>query len=241
MQLDILAIGAHPDDVELCCGGTLVKLVRKGRRAGIIDITRGELGTRGTSAKRLREAKKAAAILGCVRENLSIPDGNVEVTPANVKKLITVIRKYRPRMLIIPHWHERHPDHIHTHHLCREAWFYAGLRKIKTTLNGRVQEAWRPDSYIHYMQWYEFTPSFLVDISAVHKVRLQAIKAHVSQFHDPDSSEPATKLSDSTFLDFVETRAKAFGAKIGVKYAEPFYAVDSIGIDDPLELTMTKG
>ncbi len=241
MRLDILAVGAHPDDVELCCGGTLAQLVRKGRKAGIVDITKGELGTRGTSAIRLREAKEAASILGCVRENLAIPDGDIDVNRANVKKLITIIRKYRPRMLIIPHWHERHPDHVHTHHLCREAWFYSGLRKIKTTVNGRPQEAWRPDNAIHYMQWYEFTPSFIVDITVAYKVRLQAIKAHVSQFHDPGSTEPVTKLSDSNFLDFVETRAKAYGAKIGVKYGEPFYSVDAVGIGDPLDLLMNKG
>ena len=144
-------------------------------------------------------------------------------------------------MLIIPHWHERHPDHIHTHHLCREAWFYAGLRKIRTTLNGRTQEAWRPDSYIHYMQWYEFTPSFIVDITGVYDIRLQAIKAHSSQFYDPESTEPATKLSDVKFLEFVETRAKSYGSKIGVDYGEPFYSVESVGIADPLELTMVKG
>ncbi len=241
MQLDILAIGAHPDDVELCCGGTLAKLVKKGRKAGIIDVTRGELGTRGTSTVRLKEATAAASILGCVRENLAIPDGNIEVNSANVRKLITKIRKYRPRMIIIPHWHERHPDHVHTHLLCREAWFYAGLRKISTTLNGRRQDPWRPDNYIHYMQWYEFNPSFIVDITGVYNVRLRAIRAHKSQFHDPTSKEPGTKLSESTFMEFVETRAKSYGVKIGVKYGEPFYSVESVGIADPLDLKMFRG
>ena len=195
----------------------------------------------GTREPQTASGSEKASILGCVRENLGIPDGNIDVNPVNVKKLITVIRKYRPRMLIIPHWHERHPDHIHTHHLCREAWFYAGLRKIRTTLNGRTQEAWRPDSYIHYMQWYEFTPSFIVDITGVYDIRLQAIKAHSSQFYDPESTEPATKLSDVKFLEFVETRAKSYGSKIGVDYGEPFYSVESVGIADPLELTMVKG
>jgi bacillithiol biosynthesis deacetylase BshB1 len=241
MHLDILAVGAHPDDVELCCGGTLAKLVGKGKKAGIIDLTGGELGTRGTLRLRLKEAAAAGSILGCVRENLRIPDGNIELSQGNVKKMITVIRKYRPKMIIIPHWHERHPDHVKAHHLCKEAWFYAGLRKISTSLNGRPQDPWRPDSYIHFMQWYEFTPSFIVDISGVYDTRLKAIKAHKSQFFDPASSEPATKLSDQSFLEFVETRAKIYGAKIGVKYGEPFYSVESIGIDDPLELAMLKG
>lgn len=240
MKLDLLAVGTHPDDVELCCGGTLAKLVAMGYRAGILDITEGELGTRGTRAIRLKEAAAAGSILGCVRENLRIPDGNIEINAANVKKLITVIRKYRPKMIIIPHWHERHPDHIHTHHLCREAWFYAGLRKITTTLGGRRQEPWRPDNYINYMQWYEFTPSFIVNISDVYHIRLKAIKAHKSQFFDPSSREPATKLSEESFLDFVETRAKLYGGKIGVKYGEPFYSVESVGIDNPLEISMFK-
>lgn len=241
MQLDILAVGAHPDDVELCCAGTLVKLVRRGRRAGIVDLTEGELGTRGTRRVRLGEARAAASILGCSRENLGIPDGNIEVNSRNVRKLITAIRKYRPKLLVIPHWHERHPDHVHAHQLCKEAWFYAGLRKIRTTLGGRSQEPWRPDNYIHFMQWYEFTPSFIVDITGVYETRLKAIRAHKSQFYDPASTEPATKLSDRTFLDFVETRAKIYGAKIGVRYAEPFFSVESIGIEDPLALRMFRG
>ena len=241
MHLDILAVGAHPDDVELCCGGTLAKLVRNGKRAGIIDLTEGELGTRGTRRLRLEEAQVAGRILGCTRENLRIPDGNIEINSRNVKKMITAIRKYRPKLLVIPHWHERHPDHVHAHHLCREAWFYAGLRKIATTLKGKKQEPWRPDNYIHFMQWYEFTPSFIVDITSVYDTRLKAIRAHKSQFYDPASTEPSTKLSDASFLDFVETRAKIYGAKIGAGFGEPFYSVESIGIDDPLELRMIKG
>ena len=241
MHLDILAIGAHPDDVELCCGGTLAKLVRKGRKAGILDLTAGELGTRGTRALRLREAAEAARILGCVRENLRLGDGSIAADGRNVKKLITVIRKYRPRMLLIPHSHDRHPDHVHAHQLCREAWFYAGLRKISSTLDGRRQEPWRPHNYIQYMQWHEFTPSFMVDITPTYGIRLKAIRAYKSQFYDPASKEPMTKLSDATFFDFVETRAKIYGARIGVPYAEPFLTVDAIGIDDPLHLTMRGG
>jgi N-acetylglucosamine malate deacetylase 1 len=241
MHLDILAIGAHPDDVELCCGGTLAKLVRKGKKAGIIDLTGGELGTRGNRRLRMKEAAAAGSILGCVRENLRIPDGHIDVNRVNVKKMITVLRKYRPKMIIIPHWHERHPDHVHAHHLCKEAWFYSGLRKISTTLNGRKQEPWRPDNYVHFMQWYEFTPSFIVDITAAYETRLKAIRAHKSQFYDPASTEPVTKLSDQSFLEFVETRAKIYGAKIGVRYAEPFYSVEALGVDDPFDLRMLKG
>ncbi len=241
MQLDILAVGAHPDDVELCCGGTLAKMVKNGHKVGIVDVTQGELGTRGTTGIRRKEAAVAARILGCVRENLRIPDGGIDVNSANIKKLITVIRKYRPRMIIIPHWHERHPDHVHTHLLCKEAWFYSGLRKISTTLNSARQAPWRPDSYIHYMQWYEFTPSFIVDITDVYELRQKAVRAHKSQFHNPSSKEPVTKLSEESFMDFVETRAKSYGFKIGVTYGEPFYSVESIGIDDPLKLRLFRG
>ncbi|HLA99841.1 MAG TPA: bacillithiol biosynthesis deacetylase BshB1 [Bacteroidota bacterium] len=241
MQTDILAIGAHPDDVELCCAGTLAKLVRKGLRAVIVDVTEGELGTRGTKAIRSREATAAAAILGCTRENLFIPDGGIEVNAVNIRKMICLIRKYRPKMLLIPHWLERHPDHVHTHHLCKEAWFYAGLRKIPTKYKGRSQNPWRPGNYLHYMQWYEFSPSFIVDISDVYDVRLKAIRAHKSQFYDPRSKEPGTKLSEKTFLDFVRTRAKVYGVKIGVQYGEPFYSVEAIGIENPLKLKMFRG
>src|ERR1043165_9553183 len=140
MQLDILAIGAHPDDIELTCSGTLAKAVKKGYKTGIIDLTEGELGTRGTKATRRKEAIAAARILGCVRESLLLPDGGIEVDRRNVLKVIQAYRKYRPRIILIPHFAERHPDHVHAHHLCREAWFYSGLRKIETKLNGRKQE-----------------------------------------------------------------------------------------------------
>ena len=241
MKLDILAIGAHPDDVELCCAGTLAKANKLGYKTGIIDLTGGELGTRGTNAIRAKEATAATKILGCTRENLHLPDGNIEVNQKNIKKLIQVYRKYKPKTLLIPHWLERHPDHAHAHHLAKEAWFYAGLRKIETTLNGQKQEPWRPANYFDYMQWYGFAPTFIVDISDVYEQRLKAIKAHKSQFYDPRSKEPQTVLSQLSFLDFVETRAKNYGFEIGVKYGEPFYSVEAIGITDILELKTTKG
>ena len=241
MKLDILAIGAHPDDVELCCAGTLAKANKMGYKTGIVDLTGGELGTRGTNKIRAKEAQAAAKILGCVRENLHLPDGNIEVNQKNIKKLIQIYRKYRPQILLIPYSVERHPDHVHTHHLAKEAWFYSGLRKIETVMNGKKQEPWRPDKFFEYMQWYEFAPSFIVDISDVYEQRLAAIKAHKSQFYDPRSKEPQTKLSQLSFLDFVETRAKKFGYEIGVKYGEPFYSVEVIGITDILGLKTTKG
>jgi len=242
MELDLLAIGAHPDDVELACGGTIAKCVKLGYSVGIIDLTRGELGTRGTSALRSKEAKKAAAILGVnIRDNLLIPDGNIEVTQNNILKLVTVIRKYRPKILLIHHWKERHPDHVHAHHVAREAWFYAGLRKIKTTSSGKLQLAWRPHQCFHFMQWYAFIPSFIIDISDVFDLRMEAVQAHRSQFYNPDSKEPQTVLSQKAFFDFLETRCKAYGHKIGVEYGEPFFSTDAIGIHDIFSLKMFKG
>ena len=242
MELDLLAIGTHPDDIELTCSGTVAKCIRTGYSAGIIDLTQGELGTRGNSDIRLREAKKGAKVLGVtIRENLRIPDGNIEVNQKNILKLVTAIRRYRPKILLIPHSVERHPDHVHAHYLSREAWFYAGLRKIKTNLNGKLQEPWRPYHCFHYMQWHEFTPSFIVDISGVFDIRMDSIKAHRSQFYDPKSRDPETLLSQKTFFDFIETRCKSYGNKIGAQYGEPFYSIDAVGIQDLFSLQMFRG
>jgi bacillithiol biosynthesis deacetylase BshB1 len=241
MTVDILALGAHPDDVELTCAGSLIKFVRMGYKVGIVDLTEGELGTRGTRQIRAKEAAAAAKIIGATRENLRLPDGNIEVNQRNIMKVIQVYRKYRPKFILIPHFSERHPDHVHAHHLCREAWFYAGLRKIRTTLGGKSQEPWRPENYFHFMQWFEFAPSFIVDITEVHDVRMEAIKAYSSQFYDPRSKEPQTVLSQATFLDFIETRAKEYGTKIGVKYGEPFYSVEAIGVNSLFDLRFFKG
>ena len=239
MKLDILAIGSHPDDVEMSSGGTLAKNVKLGYKVGIIDLTEGELSTRGTPNIRSKEAKHAAQILGVhIRENLKLPDGNIEVSQSNILKLVQVIRNYRPRILLIPHSNERHPDHVHTYHLCREAWYYSGLMKIKTKFNGKKQEAWRPENYFHFMQKYEFTPSFIFDISDVYKIRFNAILAHKSQFYNPDSDEPQTIISQKSFLDLLETRAKFFGNMIGVEYGEPFFTTEPLGISDFSDLTL---
>ncbi len=241
MELDILAIGAHPDDVELACGGTVAKCVKQGYKVGLIDLTEGETGTRGTARIRAKEAEEAANILGVsVRENLKLADGKFEVNEKNRLKVIQIYRKYRPKLLFIPHWHERHPDHVHAHYLCREAWFYSGLAKIETTLNGKKQHPWRPHNYYHFMQKYEFEPSFIVDITAENDTRVAAIKAHKSQFYDPTSNEPETILSQKSFFDFLDTRMKYYGSKIGVQYGEPFFSVESVGINNVFDLIMPK-
>ena len=241
MNLDILAIGAHPDDVELSAGGTVAKCVKQGYNVGILDLTEGETGTRGTAAIRAKEASDAAKILGVsVRDNLSLPDSKFEVNEANRIKVIQVLRKYRPKILLMPHWSERHPDHVHAHYLCREAWFYSGLAKLETTLDGEKQAPWRPHNYYHFMQRYEFEPSFIVDITDVYETRVASIKAHKSQFFDPNSKEPETLLSKKSFLDFMDTRMKYYGTKIGVDYGEPFYSVDAVGVKNLFDMVMTK-
>jgi bacillithiol biosynthesis deacetylase BshB1 len=242
MNADILAIGAHPDDLELSCGGTIAKLDKQGYKVALADATCGELGTRGTKEIRSKEAEEAAHILGAMtRRNLQIPDGNVEVNKENTQKLITLIRDLRPTVLIIPHGVERHPDHVHTHQLCREAWFYAGLRKLQTRSKGRKQEPHRPHHYFEFMQWHEFQPAFVVDISGTYEIKMQAIRAHASQFFNPASKEPETRLSSPSFLDTIETRCKYYGQKIGVLYAEPFLTQFTLGVDDIFDLVVHKG
>ena len=177
MNVDILAIGAHPDDIELACGGTIAKLVQQGYSVGLCDLTQGELGTRGTKEIRGKEAMLAATILGAAtRRNLHIPDGNVEVNKKNLLKIIMLIRELRPSMLIIPYGVERHPDHVHTSELCREAWYYSGLEKIKTTFHGRTQERHRPHHYFEFMQWMEFEPTFIVDISDSFDLKMKCVQ-----------------------------------------------------------------
>ncbi len=239
MKLDVLAIGAHPDDIELACGGTIIKLVKLGRKVGILDLTRGELGTRGTKEIREEEAKAATRILGVPhRENLCLQDGNIESNETTKLQLIHIIRRYRPELLLIPHWLERHPDHEHAHQLCRQAWFYSGLEKIETRENGVLQEPYRPRSYFHFMQSYEFIPSFIVDISDEYETRMDAVRAFKSQFYDPKSKERDTFLSSPDFMEMLRTRFEYFGDRIGRKYGEPFYSVNMIGITDPFVLTL---
>jgi len=233
MKLDVLGVGAHPDDLELSCGGTIAKLVQQGHRVGLVDLTEGELGTRGSRELRAQEAEAAASVLGVsVRENLKIPDGNIENTPEQRLRLVRVIRKYRPDVMLIPFHTDRHPDHERAHVLAREAWFAAGLTKIGTLDNGHPQEAHRPRAYYCYMQWYEFTPSFIVDVTSTIETRMQAMNAFASQFYDPTRQEPQTVLSTPEFLEMVKTRLAYYGQRIGVRFGEPFYSPHPLRIDD---------
>lgn len=239
MKLDVLAIAAHPDDTELSCAATVAKLIQRKYKVGILDLTEGELGTRGSRTIRKKEAKKAATILGITtRINLQLPDGNIEVSQKNIIKVIQIIRHFQPTMLFIPHWQERHPDHVHTHQIAKEAWFYAGLEKISTSYRGKKQQPFRPKKYLHYMQKYEFEPSFIVDVSEVYEKKKDALNAFSSQFYNPDSKERETLLSSRFFLESIYARDRHFGSLINVEYGEPFYSIEPLGLESPFSLLL---
>lgn len=234
MQLDVLAFGAHPDDVELTCAGTIIKLGAMGYKTGIISLTRGELGTRGTAEIRKQEFEEAGKIMGLsVHKMLDLPDGNVEVNWENKLKIIREIREYKSKIVFVPYWVVRHPDHGRASHLVREAAFFAGLKKIDTN-----QEAYRPFKVIYYQCRFEFEPSFIVDISEFHDRKVKAIQAYKSQFHNPEKDkygDEETNISRPEFLEAIITRAKQYGSYIGVKYGEPFLVREPMRLDDPVE------
>jgi N-acetylglucosamine malate deacetylase 1 len=234
MKLDILAIGVHPDDVELGCSGTIINEIKAGKKVGIVDMTQGELGTRGTIETRYNEAASAAMIMGVhVRENLKMRDGFFENDEAGKLKLITAIRKYRPNIIIGNVLHDRHPDHGRAGKMIAECSFLAGLAKIETKDEaGMPQARWRPSYVLHYIQDWYHEPDLLIDISDVFEQRMKAIQAYNTQFHSANLSndEPQTYISTPDFLDSVIARARMFGKRIGVKYAEGFITEKKIGI-----------
>lgn len=234
MKIDILAIGAHPDDVELGCGATLAKEVAAGKKVGILDLTRGELGTRGTAEIRAQEAAKAANILGVAfRKNLGFFDGFLVNNPASQLEIIKIIRKYRPEIVLCNAIDDRHIDHPKASKMAVDACFLSGLRKIETIFESSNQEAWRPKNVYHYIQWKNIEPDFVVDISQFMDKKMEAIMAYKSQFFDPNTSEPETPISSKNFLDSLTYRARDLGRLTGVEYAEGFTverypAVDSL-------------
>lgn len=234
MNIDFLVFAAHPDDAELAMGGTIAKLTNSGLQVGIIDLTGGELGTRGTKATRKREAQYANKILNIsLRENLGIKDGHVLENKENLLKIIKSIRKHRPQIIFAPYFNDRHPDHIETSKLIKRAMFFSGLPKIKTVINSKLQIAYRPKKIFYFMQTYEFEPSFIVDISETFKVKIDAMLAYNTQFHKDGSKQagPQTFISNPEFLKYLEARAKTYGFKIGKEYGEPFFSEELIELD----------
>jgi N-acetylglucosamine malate deacetylase 1 len=235
MKLDIVAFGAHPDDVELGCSGTLAKEISLGKKVGIIDLTRGELGTRGSVEIRNNESEKASKILGVsVRENLDMRDGFFVNDEAHQMKVIQMIRKYQPEIVLCNAIDDRHIDHGKGSKLVSDACFLSGLRKIETSFNGENQTAWRPKVVYHYIQWKNLEPDFVVDISGFMEIKMQSILAYSSQFYDPNSKEPESPISSKNFLDSVKYRAQDLGRIIGSEFAEGFtveryLAVNSLG------------
>ncbi|WP_338410554.1 bacillithiol biosynthesis deacetylase BshB1 [uncultured Flavobacterium sp.] len=223
MKLDILAFGAHPDDVEISASGTIAKEISLGKKVGIIDLTRGELGSRGSAEIRDAEAQKAAAILGLsVRKNLEFRDGFFVNDEAHQLEIIKMIRKYKPEIVLCNAIDDRHIDHGKGSKLVSDACFLSGLLKIETHLEGQKQEHWRPKQVYHYIQWNTIEPDFVVDITGFIDVKVASILAYTTQFYDPNSKEPATPITSKAFLDSFSFRSQDLGRLVGVDYAEGF-------------------
>lgn len=232
MKLNILAIGAHPDDVELGCGATLAKEIANGKKVGILDLTRGELGTRGTPEIRAVEAQRAAEILGVVvRENIGIPDGFFTNSKENQLKIIEVIRKYQPEIVLCNAVDDRHIDHGKGAKLTSDACFLSGLRRIETKSEGSPQQPWRPKLVYHYIQWKNLEPDFVVDVSGFIEKKCEAVFAYTSQFYDPKADAPDTPISSSNFKESISYRARDLGRLIGTEYAEGFTVERYVGVN----------
>ena len=230
--LDILAFGAHPDDVELGCGGTIIKELNAGRSVGIIDLTRGELGTRGTAEIRDKESASAAKVMGVqIRENLGFKDGFFKNDESHQIEIIKIIRKYKPKIVLCNAKDDRHIDHPKGADLVSEGCFLSGLEKVKTELNSKPQQSWRPSNVYHYIQWKNISPDFLVDISGFEQIKMDAIKCYSSQFYDPNSIESETLISKKNFLDNIFNRTLDLGRLIGVDHAEGFTSNKIVGTE----------
>nr|WP_315141718.1 bacillithiol biosynthesis deacetylase BshB1 [uncultured Flavobacterium sp.] len=237
MKLDILAFGAHPDDVELGCAGTILKEVALGKKVGIVDLTRGELGTRGSAEIRDKEAAAAAAILGVsVRENLAFRDGFFVNDEAHQLEIIKMIRKYQPEIVLCNAVDDRHIDHPKGSQLVSDACFLSGLMRIPTSLDGEEQKAWRPKVVYHYMQWKNIVPDFVVDITGYVEQKTAAILAYSSQFYDPNSKEPESPISSKNFLESLNYRSRDLGRLTGLEHAEGFTAERYLAVNSLSDL-----
>ncbi len=232
MHLDVLIFAAHPDDAELSMGGTIAKLTKNNFKVGLIDLTRGELGTRGTAEIRQKEAFQAAIVLKTsLRENLSIPDGNIEKNKENLSKIVMEIRRYKPKIIFAPYFNDRHPDHVDASSLIKQAMFTTGLSKYKTFDKEVLQEAYRPKKLFYYMQTYTFDPTFIVDITETFETKMKAVYCYSTQFHNPKSAEPETFISHPQFINYIDARSRFYGFQIGKNYGEPFYSEEKIEMD----------
>lgn len=238
MKLDLLAFAAHPDDTELSCAGTLAMHISKGDKVGVIDFTRGEMGTRGTPEIREEEATASAKILGLsIRENLEFEDAYFVNDKAHQLKVVAAIRKYQPEVILANAIYDRHPDHGRASKLAVDACFLSGLAKVETVnSDGNDQKPWRPRAVYHYIQSQFITPDFIVDVSDHWETKMNAIKAFKSQFFDPNSKEPETYISSPQFMEMLESRGKELGHSIGVKYGEGFTKDRNLGVKNLLDL-----
>ncbi len=234
MKLDVIAFGAHPDDVELGCGGTIIKLGESGYATGVVALTRGEMGTRGSAEIRAQEFAAAARVMGAsVHKALDIPDGRVELNWENKVKVIREIRAHQPRIVFAPYWVARHPDHEAASRIIREASYLSGLKKLDTG-----QEAHRPFRVLFYQSRFEFSPSFVVDISSAHENKLEAIRSYASQFDSPEKADYGTDetlISRPDFIERIVTRDRQYGTYVGVEFGEPFLVREALSIDDPVK------
>ncbi|GAB2983147.1 bacillithiol biosynthesis deacetylase BshB1 [Mucilaginibacter puniceus] len=238
LKLDILVLSVHPDDAELGCAGTILKHIALGKKVGIVDLTRGELGTRGSAEIRDKEAAASAKILGLsARENLGLPDGFFQNDKEHQLKVIAAIRKYQPQIIITNAYHDRHPDHGRASDLVEASAFLSGLRKIETSVNGEVQQPWRPELLLHFIQDEYIKPDILIDVTDYWDKKIESIQAFGSQFFNPNwENEPQTYISSPEFIQVIEARAREFGKVIHVKYAEGFTSRKILGVDNLFSL-----
>jgi bacillithiol biosynthesis deacetylase BshB1 len=237
MKLDILAIGVHPDDIELSCAGTILKEIAAGKKVGVLDLTHGELGTRGSGPLRLIEAANSAKILGLsCRENIGLADGFFINDQEHILPIVEILRKYQPDIILSNAPKDRHPDHGRASKLTSDACFYSGLRKVETKMNGEIQDAWRPKSIYNYIQDRFIEPDFVVDITPFLKTKMESIKAFSSQFYTPGSDEPESPLTMKNFFEYVESRMIDMGRYIQVDYAEGFLMERPAGVESLTDL-----
>lgn len=235
-EIDVMAFGAHPDDIEIGCGGTLLKLASLGHSFVLVDLARGEMATRGSVEEREREAMKAAGILGAsARENLELSDASLEVNSESKKRVVEVVRRYRPGLVLVPYYRDRHPDHYHTSELVYEGLFMAGLERFDTG-----QDSYRPPRILYFMQWQEFRPTFIVDITGEYERKMQAIYAYSSQFSPDDNYYKQTKLTTREYNWSITSRMAYYGSLIGKKYGEGFLVRGQLEIENPLNLIFSS-